>query len=146
MVDDGPLHATLTLVRAENELRRRLDSRLSGLHGLSLNDLVVLRELQRAPDSRLRRVDLADALGITSSAVTRLLLSLEKIGLVGREPNPTDARSAHAILTTAGHRLATDAGRTASQVAGDLLGGRLSALETATLARLLAKLTPARRP
>ena len=146
MIDDGPLHATLALVRAETELHRRLDSRLSGLHGLSLNDLVVLRELQRAPDSRLRRVDLADALGITSSAVTRLLLSLERIGVVGREPHPTDARSAHAVLTPAGHRLATDAGRTASEAAGDLLGDRLSAQETATLARLLAKLTPARRP
>ncbi len=140
VVPAGALDACLALVRAEAGLRKRMDSTLSATHGLSLNDLVILRLLQKTAGHRLRRVDLAAGLGITSSAVTRLLLSLERTGLVGREPHPTDARAAHATLTEAGLERATDAGATAAAVATDLIGGRLNTQEVATLLRLLTKL------
>jgi DNA-binding MarR family transcriptional regulator len=95
----------LRLTRAYAALTRRLDNALSSLHGLSFGDFMILYYLGRAPGTRLRRIDLAERLGLTASGVTRTLLPLEKLGLVSREPDPRDARVGYAMLTTAGQRL-----------------------------------------
>ncbi|QAU33720.1 MarR family transcriptional regulator [Janthinobacterium sp. 17J80-10] len=106
----GPsLEFCLRLARAHAVLMRRLDNALSNLHGLSFSDFMVLFHLQRAPGSRLRRIDLAERLGLTASGVTRTLLPLEKLGLVARQPDPRDARVGYASITEAGQRLLADA-------------------------------------
>jgi DNA-binding MarR family transcriptional regulator len=137
-----PVDACLTLARADAEVRRRLDAALSGAHGLSLNDFILLRALRGAPGGRLRRVDLAQRLGITASGATRLLAPLEKTGYVVRHSNPDDARVAFASLTEAGETLADHALDTATEVGADLLTARYTADEIATLTHLLARLTP----
>lgn len=102
----GPsLDLCIRLTRAYAVLTRRLDNKLGSLHGLSFGDFMVLNHLQRAPDSRLRRVDLAERLGLTASGVTRTLLPLEKLGLVTRQPDPRDARIGYALLTASGQEL-----------------------------------------
>lgn len=103
------LEFCLRLARAHAVLMRRLDSALSNLHGLSFGDFMVLYHLQRAPGTRLRRIDLAERLGLTASGVTRTLLPLEKLGLVARQPDPRDARVGYASITEAGQRLLADA-------------------------------------
>ncbi len=95
----------LRLTRAHAVLTRRLDKALSSLHGLSFSDFMILYYLGRAPESRLRRIDLAERLGVTASGVTRSLLPLEKLGLVSRQPDPRDARVGYALLTDAGQQL-----------------------------------------
>jgi len=106
----GPsLAFCLRLTRAYAVLTRRLDNTLATLHGLSFGDFMVLYHLQRAAGSRLRRIDLAERLGLTASGVTRTLLPLEKLGLVDRERDPRDARVGYAILTEAGSQLLTNA-------------------------------------
>lgn len=90
-------------------LTRRLDNALGNLHGLSFSDFMVLYHLQRAPGTRLRRVDLAERLGLTASGVTRTLLPLEKLGLIDRQPDPRDARVGYASITEAGQRLLANA-------------------------------------
>jgi DNA-binding MarR family transcriptional regulator len=57
----------------------------------------------------LRRVDLAERLGVTASGVTRSLLPLEKLGLVERQPDPRDARVGYALITDAGKGLLANA-------------------------------------
>jgi DNA-binding MarR family transcriptional regulator len=99
------LELCLRLTRAWAVLTRRLDSKLSSVHGLSFSDFMVLHSLSRAEGSRLRRIDLAERMGLTASGVTRTLLPLEKIGLVGRESDPRDARVGYATLTPAGQEL-----------------------------------------
>lgn len=99
------LELCLRLTRAWAVLTRRLDNRLSSVHGLSFSDFMVLHSLARADGGRLRRIDLAERMGLTASGVTRTLLPLEKIGLVGREPDPRDARVGYAVLTPAGVEL-----------------------------------------
>jgi hypothetical protein len=90
--DPSPgLDFCLRLTRAYATLTRRLDNVLSGLHGLSFGDFMILYHLGRAPGKRLRRIDLAERLGLTASGVTRSLLPLEKLGLVTRQPDPRDA-------------------------------------------------------
>jgi DNA-binding MarR family transcriptional regulator len=99
------LEFCLRLARAYATLTRRLDNALSNLHGLSFSDFMILYYLDRAPESRLRRVDLAERLGVTASGVTRSLLPLEKLGLVARQPDPRDARVGYASLTESGKQL-----------------------------------------
>lgn len=106
----------LRLARAYAMLTRRLDNTLSNLHGLSFGDFMVLYHLDRAAGARLRRVDLAERLGLTASGVTRTLLPLEKLGLVAREPDPRDARVGYAVLTKAGQKLLANALVSAEQV------------------------------
>lgn len=57
----------------------------------------------------MRRVDLAERLGLTASGVTRTLLPLEKLGLVARQPDPRDARVGYASITLAGGALLANA-------------------------------------
>jgi DNA-binding MarR family transcriptional regulator len=99
------LEFCLLLTRAHATLTRRLDNALSSLHGLSFGDFMILYYLDRAPGARLRRIDLAERLGVTASGVTRSLLPLEKLGLVTRQPDPRDARVGYATLTGAGKQL-----------------------------------------
>ena len=100
------LECCLRLARAYAVLTRRLDNALGSVHGLSFGDFMVLYYLQRAPGARLRRIDLAERLGLTASGVTRTLLPLEKLGLVARQADARDARVGYAVLTRPGSALA----------------------------------------
>lgn len=76
-------------------MSRRFDA---GLGGISLNECIILSSLLQAPENKMRRIDLAEKIGFTPSGITRLLLPMEKIGLVFREKNEHDARVSYVIL------------------------------------------------
>lgn len=128
----------LRLARAHAAFVRRFDIALGNHHGISFGDFQVLNHLARADGGRLRRVDLAERLGLSASGVTRTLLPLEKIGLVTRQPDPTDARVGFAAVTAVGEEMLVNATVTADLVSRDLLRGvaadQLDAM-TALLAR-----------
>ncbi|HLJ90436.1 MAG TPA: MarR family transcriptional regulator [Candidatus Angelobacter sp.] len=107
------------LAKASAALSRRLDGHLGTLHGLSFGDFALLLQLGRAPQGKLRRVDLAETLGLTASAVTRALIPLEKIGLVTRERDVHDARVGYAALTRSGRRILEQSLVTAQAVSAD---------------------------
>ncbi|MEU3415483.1 MarR family transcriptional regulator [Streptomyces sp. NPDC006658] len=119
-MSEDALDAALRLVRAQAALVRRFDARLGGLHGVSLADFTLLLRLAQAPGGRMRRVDLAETLGLTASGVTRGLAPLERIGLVTREPDARDARVAYAALTGTGRRLLTEMLATARETAAEV--------------------------
>ena len=112
----------LRMARAWATVSRRLDSALGAHHGISFADYQLLLNLQRAPGERLRRVDLAEKLGLTASGVTRSLLPLEKIGLVARQSDPRDARVGYAIITPVGSELVTNASVVVHNISRMLLG------------------------
>jgi DNA-binding MarR family transcriptional regulator len=56
----------------------------------------------------MRRGDLAEKLGLTASGVTRLLLPMEKIGLVRREADKSDARVSYVVLGAGGKQKLTE--------------------------------------
>ena len=62
----------------------------------------VLIELLEAPGHRLRQRDLARAVVLTRSGISRLIDRLEAAGLVRREPNPADRRGDLVVLTPSG--------------------------------------------
>lgn len=127
----------LRFARVDAAVRRRLE-----VQGLSLNDLAVLHHLDAAPDRRLRRVELADLLGLTPSGIARLLAPLEKLGYVAREADARDARLALVALTDAGAERTREASDVAEEKAAALFDRALDDDERATLARLLARLAP----
>ncbi|WP_172382005.1 MarR family winged helix-turn-helix transcriptional regulator [Streptomyces sp. MNP-20] len=133
------LDASLRLVRAQTALVKRFDAALGGLHGVSLADFTMLLRLGQAPGDRMRRVDLAEALGLTASGVTRGLAPLERIGLVTREANARDARVAYAALTDTGRERLAEMLATAERVAADVFAP--PAWGTEDVASLSAALT-----
>jgi DNA-binding MarR family transcriptional regulator len=112
----------LRLARAHAMLIRRFDSALGSHHGISFGDVQLLNHLSRAPGGRLRRVDLAERLGLSASGVTRTLLPLEKIGLVTRQPDPRDARVGYAAVTPTGEELLLNATAVVDLISRELLG------------------------
>src|SRR6059058_1580825 len=90
------------ILRANAAVTRQLSAQLSADHGLNLNAYEALLRLARAPDSRMRRVDLAEGLLLTASGVTRLLDGLEHKAFVAHEECPSNRRVTYAILTEAG--------------------------------------------
>lgn len=116
---NASLQLLMNLAKAQAVIARRLDS-LSA-HGLGFNDLVLLYLIQQAPDGKVRRIDLAEQTGLTASGITRLLLPLEKTGLVTRKSNVLDARVSLVALTAAGRRVLKEALQTANAVALELL-------------------------
>lgn len=87
------------LAKFQTKLSRRLDS---ALNGISLTELIILHHLSAADQQKMRRTDLAGKVGLTASGVTRLLLPMEKIGLVRKEANEHDARSSFVVLASGG--------------------------------------------
>src|SRR6476620_8180386 len=71
-------------------------------HGLTLSGYDVLVQLARAPERKLRNIELAKAVVLTRSGVTRLVDGLEKDGLVMRSSCPSDKRGSFVALTDDG--------------------------------------------
>lgn len=73
--------------------------------------------------------------------IVRQLAPLERIGLVTRESNPTDARLALVVLTPGGAEVADEATVTANEAAAAALGRLWSPEERDALAPLLRRAT-----
>ncbi|GGB00675.1 hypothetical protein GCM10011511_24940 [Puia dinghuensis] len=127
----------MNLTRAQAVVSRRLD-RLS-MHGIGFTDFVILYLLSQATGERMRRIDLAEKIGITASGVTRILIPMEKTGLVNRESTERDARVSFVVLTEAGRRIFEEAKTTANLIAKEIIPvGKIKNLQT--LSELLDEL------
>ena len=116
---DPSLKLIMNLAKVNSLLSRRFDS-LSA-HGISFSDFMILFLLGQAPGGKMRRVYLADRIGLTSSGVTRMLVPMEKIGLVKREANERDARVSYVVLTATGRSIFEEAMVTAVFQAKDII-------------------------
>jgi DNA-binding MarR family transcriptional regulator len=92
------------LVRLMISLPRGLDADLTHETGLSLAEYGVLSTLSEAPEQQLRMSDLAAAVNLSASRITRLVADLQLRGLVKRERSPDDARAGLATVTQDGLR------------------------------------------
>ena len=96
-------------LRTHARLLRELDEELRAAHGMPLGTFDVLIQLSRAPGGRLRMRDLADAIVLSRSGLTRLVDRLVADGYLTRERCGEDARGAWAVLTPAGRRALEEA-------------------------------------
>ncbi len=97
------------LLAASSKIERRFDRVLSAVRGVSFTEYFLLKRLKEQPNGTAARVDLAAAVHLTPSAVTRALKPLEKTGYVTSQKNERDARQTVAKLTAAGEELLRDA-------------------------------------
>lgn len=93
------------LLRMHARLVRELDMALQSRDGITLSEYEVLIYLADAPDGRMRMTELASALVVTQSGVTRIVDRLARDGLVGRERCEEDRRGWYAAITDAGRAL-----------------------------------------
>ena len=92
-----------SFLRAHAAVTRKLEADLLAEQQLPLAWYDVLVQLVEAPDHRLRMTDLAGAVLISRSGLTRLVDRMVAAGLVRREPAPHDARGTFACLTDDGY-------------------------------------------
>ena len=90
------------LARAVLVIPRVLDQELLRSQGLNLTEYSVLMNLSEQPDRSARMSELADAVSISVSGLTRVIDRLARQGLVGRVRAETDGRGQLATLTPAG--------------------------------------------
>jgi len=105
---DKSMQLLLDLVAAQTRLQKKVDHQLF-LHGISFSEFMVMRCLSLAPEQSLRRIDLAEQVGLTASGITRLIAPMEKNNLVAKEANARDARVSLVKLTEAGAEILNDA-------------------------------------
>jgi DNA-binding MarR family transcriptional regulator len=89
-------------LRAHATITRALETELLAEQGLSLAAYDVLVQLAEAPGRRLRMTELAEAVLLSRSGVTRLVDRLERAGFVRRTRVESDGRGVAAGLTPAG--------------------------------------------
>lgn len=143
--EPGPpaIQAFVGLLRGHAAATRCFSALLQRQHGLSLSEYEVLLRLFRAPEHRLKRVDLVEQVLLTPSGITRLLGRLEQAGLVEKASCETDARVSYAVLTRDGlHKLRAATRSHAAEIEG-VLGGEYSQRELQALADLLVRLPAA---
>jgi DNA-binding MarR family transcriptional regulator len=90
------------LARAIQVITRVLDAELLQAHGLSLTEYSVLTNLSEQPGRSMRMSELAGAVSISVSGLTRVVERLARQGLVERVKADTDGRGQLAVLTPAG--------------------------------------------
>ncbi|MFF5053134.1 MarR family winged helix-turn-helix transcriptional regulator [Micromonospora sp. NPDC000663] len=89
-------------IEASQRLYTQLEEDLRVDSGLSFADYHVLVVLSEAPGQRLRMGELASRLIFSPSRLTYQITSMQRRGLVSKEPCPDDRRGNEAVLTAAG--------------------------------------------
>src|SRR5215472_5651653 len=90
------------LARAVLVIPRVLDGELLEAQGLNLTEYSVLMNLSEQPHRSMRMSELANAVSISISGLTRVVERLSRQGLVERVKAETDGRGQLAVLTPAG--------------------------------------------
>jgi DNA-binding MarR family transcriptional regulator len=120
-----------------SKLSKRVDNQLS-VHGISFTEYLIMHHLDGSPLKTMRRIELAEHVGISASGVTRLIAPMEKIKIVEKEANPRDARQSLVKLSKAGQQLYKDASVSFEHCANDLLEN-LSEIQKEKLVELSGK-------
>jgi DNA-binding MarR family transcriptional regulator len=139
-LSEPQLEAWTRFLRAHSAVTRELEPQLADEHRLTLSDFDVLVQLAQAPGRRMRPVDLARAVLLTRSGVTRLVHGLERAGLVERVPSPDDRRGRLVQLTAAGRDVLRRASRTHLAGVRERFADRFDDDELRTLSDLLGRL------
>ena len=93
-----------SLLRTQAALVPRLDAELRAETGLPLGWYDILLELAGAPEGRLTMTQLAELVVLSRTRISRVVDDLTAAGLVRREANAADGRSAFAVVTPKGRQ------------------------------------------
>jgi DNA-binding MarR family transcriptional regulator len=133
----GLLHTHAALVSA-------LDARLLAEHDMPLVALEALMNIAHADGGVIAISGLAPKIHVSPSHTSRLVIDLERRGLVKRERDPNDSRSTRAAMTEAGWTELQRAGSTYLSTVRALLLDPLDEREVKRLARTWERIEAAR--
>lgn len=139
---DPRLAAWRSFLRTHTHLLRILEQDLQANHKISIGSYDVLVQLAEAEGNRLRMSELAEAVLLSRSGLTRLVDRLQREGLVERQPDPLDARGLFTVLTEKGRNALRDASTVHLAGVSRLVIDRLSAPELVQLQELMRRLDP----
>ena len=134
------MSAYRSFLRAHARVTRCLEGDLIAEQRLTLAAYDVLHALAEAPEQRLRMTELADAVLLSRSGVTRLVDRLEGLGLVSRVRVDSDGRGVRAVITTRGVERLRGASDTHLRGVARYFLSALDAGELAELARTCEQL------
>jgi len=127
------------LLKVHAALVPRIYHELQETNGLPLTWYDLLLELNTAPERRLTMGQLGSVAAVSRTRVSRVVDELVRAGLVAREPNPDDGRSAFAALTPAGRAALRKAAPTYVAAVQREFADHLTAREAEVLAGALSK-------
>jgi DNA-binding MarR family transcriptional regulator len=128
----------ISLATLQSHLLKKIDQNLS-VHGISFSEFLVLHHLQAAPHMTMRRIDLAECVGLSASGITRLVNPMQKNHLVEKEVNARDARVSLVRLSETGEELYSYAMVSFEHCSDDLLKP-LSNKQVTSLLKLTTRL------
>lgn len=96
-------------------INKQMNNSLGYVHGIGLSEYMVLNSLCESPNKTMTRIDLAESIGRTASGVTKMLLPMEKIGLIQKESGARDARVSLVKISKTGEKLFKNATTTLDQ-------------------------------
>jgi DNA-binding MarR family transcriptional regulator len=134
------MRAWRQFLRAHSYATRRLEADLEHRHMLPLASYDVLVQLAEADGCALRMSELADAVLLSRSGLTRLVDRLVRDGYVERRSCPSDARGTFAVLTERGRQRLREASGTHLRGVAAHVTNRFTADELDTLAELLGRI------
>jgi DNA-binding MarR family transcriptional regulator len=142
--DDGDmgLDAWRSFLRAHSQLIADLDAEMQAAEHTPIGDYDVFAQLARAPERRMRMCELAEAVVLSPSGLSRRVERLERRGLVGRRRSASDGRSVEAGLTPEGAKLFRRLRRVHHDGIQRHFSSQFSDSELETLGPLLARLSP----
>lgn len=135
------LQAWVAFLGAHAHLVPQVDGELKSACGISLTWFDVLQQLSLTPEQRLRMQELAEALLLSKSGLTRLIDRIEAEGLVARTAVPGDRRSLYVALTPAGESLVERARPVVRASVEAHFGKKLSEEELTVLRNALTRVT-----
>jgi DNA-binding MarR family transcriptional regulator len=131
--------AWMLLVRTHTRFWDAVERQMQRDHGLTMARYDVLAQLDGA-GGRLGLGQLASAIALSPSGLSKLLDRMGAPGLILREADPDDARAAFAIITPRGRVLVRSARRGHHALLRRTFGHVLNDRDVADLARIMRKL------
>ena len=134
------LTAWRALIVSNSRLARVLDEEMQDAYNLTLGEFDVLATLAHAPGERQRMCDLATAVIMSASGLSRRVDRLERAGWVCRERSTGDGRSIEATLTAEGQQFFERASEFHRTGVRRHFADRFTSEELVTLAGLLGRI------
>ena len=135
-----------SFLAAHRQIVEQLAEEMLREHQLPLEWFDVLVRLADLPGMRARQKQLRDRMLLSESGVSRLLVRMEKAGLIARSTAGDDRRGMEIAVTDAGRVALLAAIESHLQLVASLFTDRLTATDRAALSRVLAKLLTKPKP
>jgi DNA-binding MarR family transcriptional regulator len=142
--DSRWMTAWLMLIRTHTRFWDQIESQMRREHGLTMARYDVLAHLNIA-GGRLGLSDLASAIALSPSGLSKLLDRMDASGLIRRDPDPDDARATFATITPQGRALVAKARTSHHAFLRRTFGQALDDRDLADLTRILGRIDEAAR-